>query len=289
MDKLGFVILTWNSVKYIENCLDSIFSMPKDRFLAHAVVIDNGSADGSIDALEQEKYKKENLTVIKLPENMGTTYPRNLGLKHFVAMGDEIDFICVLDSDTIVNATAMGTLIDALIKDKSCGIIGPRMHDSAMVYQCSGRQIPTATEKFLKAMPFAKLRKVGIAMQQMVSSEGVGTVNVGYLMSACWMMRRDIIDKVGLLDEKIFYAPEDVEYCIRVWKAGVSVQYCYDADIVHEWQRLSRKKFFSKHNYVHVKGLLYMYAKHRYLFSSKKFMELKVNEKNQSIFCESTF
>ena len=53
-------------------------------------------------------------------------------------------------------------------------------------------------------------------MQQMDHTDGL--CPVGYLMSACWMMRPTLFDEVGLLDENIFYAPEDVEFCIRVWK-----------------------------------------------------------------------
>lgn len=48
---------------------------------------------------------------------------------------------------------------------------------------------------------------------------------VGYLMSACWVMRTELIDKIGLLDENIFYAPEDVEFCLRAWVNGYNVLY----------------------------------------------------------------
>ena len=107
-------------------------------------------------------------------------------------------------------------------------------------------------------------------METNLPETGAGTVRVGYLLSACWVMRTEIFEKVGLFDEKIFYAPEDVEFCIRCLKAEYNNLYCYDADIVHEWQRLSRKKMFSKHNFEHIKGLFYMFAKHRYLFRIPK-------------------
>lgn len=69
--------------------------------------------------------------------------------------------------------------------------------------------------------------------------------DVGYLMSACWMMPAILIEKIGLLDENIFYAPEDVEYCLRAWKRGYRVCYDQDALIVHAWQRLSRKNYLA--------------------------------------------
>ena len=93
---------------------------------------------------------------------------------------------------------------------------------------------------------------------------------VDYLMSACWLIRPDVLAKTGLLDDEIFYAPEDAEYCIRVWKTGFQVAFCPRATIIHEWQRLSKKKLVSKMNWEHIKGLAYMFKKHRYLFTTQK-------------------
>ena len=93
---------------------------------------------------------------------------------------------------------------------------------------------------------------------------------VDYLMSACWLVRPEVFDKAGLLDEKIFYAPEDAEFCIRVWKAGYKVAFCPEARIIHEWQRLSKKKLISRMNLEHLKGLAHMFRRHRYLLSAEK-------------------
>ena len=93
-------------------------------------------------------------------------------------------------------------------------------------------------------------------------------------MSACWLIKKEVIEHIGYLDEKIFYAPEDVEYCIRAWKNGYRIMYCRDAEIIHEWQRLSRKKLFSRHNWEHIKGLAYMFCKYRYCFNTDKLEKL---------------
>jgi len=83
---------------------------------------------------------------------------------------------------------------------------------------------------------------------------------------------------VGLLDEKIFYSPEDVDYCIRVWKAGFDIRYLPKYEIIHDAQEISRAKgirinFFTLS---HIKGLLYLFLKHRYLFSGKKFSKRQI-------------
>lgn len=272
MTKIGFVILTWNSEKCIGACLDSIFSLDGGRLEGKVIVVDNGSTDGTEAEIKKAVSTHQSsftCDIHKLDKNYGTTSSRNKGIKALLDDSD-IEYICALDSDTVVNTSAMLTLIDVLENDPNCAIVGPRMKDKKGVYQRSGRNIPTLTEKLFKVLPIKSLGEKGQAMEASVQVDGSGTVEVGYLLSACWMMKKGIFKEVGLLDEKIFYAPEDVEFCIRCHKAGYSIKYCRDAEIIHEWQRLSRKKLFSKHNYEHLKGLAYMFGKHGYLFKTDK-------------------
>ncbi len=285
MTKIGFVILAWNSENCIYSCLASIFSLDGDRLCGKIIVIDNGSADqtaGQIDKVIADYNCQSEFTceVHKLDRNYGTTISRNIGLKRLI--DEDIDYICILDSDTVVNTDAILTLTNVLDKDRTVGIIGPRMKDKNSVYQHSGRNLPTLTEKLYKVLPVRALREKGVHMEGSILESGNGYVTVGYLMSACWMMRKELLTEIGLLDEKIFYAPEDVDYCIRCQKAGYSVRYCYDAEIIHEWQRLSRKKLFSKHNYEHIKGLAYLFWKHRYMVSAVKLEREFANKKAEN-------
>lgn len=271
---VGFVILTWNSEKYISECLNSLIALCGNGISGNIVVIDNGSSDDTVQRINQVfRIDRDDVEhkLFQLEKNYGTTISRNIGIRYLLECQKKPNYICVLDSDTVVNELAIDNLISVLESDPSCGIVGPRMHDANMVYQRSGRQIPTLSEKMLKVLPVKSLQAKGTAQETTIPEDGTGSVDVGYLVSACWMMRSDLFAQVGLLDEKIFYAPEDVDFCIRVRKAGMRVQYCYDADILHHWQRLSRKKLFSKHNYEHLKGLVYLFWKHKYLFHSPKF------------------
>ena len=62
-------------------------------------------------------------------------------------------------------------------------------------------------------------------------------MEVDYLISACWLFTREVYEKVGPLDEQIFYAPEDVDFCIRVWKAGFKIGYVPEYKMVHDFER----------------------------------------------------
>ena len=264
--RIGFVILTWNSEKVIGKCLRSISELKDVE--AEVIVIDNGSADGTLDTVRQ--YRQElggRLTVLRYLKNVGTTVSRNVGIKRL--LDREIDYICILDSDTEVNDEAFLLLDSEMKSHPGYGIIGPTLVTSGGVVQMSARAFPTALEKFYKAVPIASVQAKGEAMErQLPEDENAVSWPVDYLMSACWLVRPEVFDKAGLLDEKIFYAPEDAEFCIRVWKAGYEVAFCPGARIIHEWQRLSKKKLISKMNWEHIKGLGHMFRKHRYFVSA---------------------
>ena len=93
---------------------------------------------------------------------------------------------------------------------------------------------------------------------------------VDYTCSAFWLFSRELITRVGLLDEKIFYAPEDVDYCLRTWLSGRTVLIDGAVTVIHHAQEISRKGVFSKSLWLHAFGLLYFFRKHRFVLSSKR-------------------
>lgn len=271
MASIAFVVLTWNSEKYIENCINSICTL--EKYNTFIYVVDNGSTDGTLQIIERLKSKcieNVKMFLILYEKNMGTTVSRNAALKK---VNHDTDYICVLDSDTEINEKAVDILIGQLLENEKYGIIGPKMKSPDGSVQQSGRNIPTLTEKILKALPIKAAQRIGEDIEKPQGESQNEPYEVGYLMSACWLMRRDVIDRVGLLDENIFYAPEDAEYCIRVWKSGYQVMFCPKAEIIHVWQRISKKRFFSRMNMEHIKGLFYMFSKHNCWFSNRKIFD----------------
>ncbi len=267
-NRIGFVILTWNSEGVIENCLQSIFNLKNIKH--EVVIVDNGSSDSTCEIVKKYiSLYPENIKIIMYSENKGTTVSRNNGIKAF--NNEQLDYYCILDSDTIINEYAFNMLIAELKNHNDYGIIGPKLITSSGIEQMSARAFPTLLEKIYKATPIKALQIKGENMEIQVPPKiWENSYPVDYLMSACWLIKKEVIEKVGLLDEKIFYAPEDAEYCIRVWKKGYKVAYCPNVSIIHEWQRLSKKKLISKINWEHLKGLVYMFKKHKFLFSTSK-------------------
>lgn len=267
MDKVSFVILTWNSEKVILPCLESISSIHEQT--VEVILIDNGSADGTVQVVNRflEEHPGMAIRTICLEKNYGTTVSRNIGIKN---IADDSNFVCILDSDTIINQEAVTELISVIQSDPRNGIAGPHMVNLEGVEQVTAKCIPTAFLKFCKAFPLRAVQKIGERKEAYQFDGSQRSYPVGYLISACWMIRREILGKTGLLDEKIFYSPEDVEFCVRVWNSGFRVLYCPKAKIIHATQRISKKKLISRHNWEHVKGLVYFFRKYGLFFSSGK-------------------
>ena len=83
-----------------------------------------------------------------------------------------------------------------------------------------------------------------------------------YVIGACQVFRRDVLGKVGLLDEGIFYGPEDCDFCIRVRKAGFTIDYLPQLRLTHDWRRATRRSPLGTLGRRHLKALLRFWMRH---------------------------
>ena len=275
-EKIAFIILFWNSEKHIEACLRSVFSLSYDVFV---VAVNNGSTDKTSEILDRFKDNGK-MDVISLPENMGTTKSRNMALKK---IPEDTKWICILDDDTIINELAVDALIAAMKENEEALIASPRMWDKSKKEQMSCKRFPTLWLKIKKVVPIKKIKQKAEKDEAYSFFPGksfddsdppiAGDKNIyeaDYAISACWMMKKEILSEVGFLNEKIFYSPEDTEYCVQIWKAGYKVIFVSGASIYHMTQRRSHKKFFSRVNIEHIKGLVYFFWKYRAFLKTRR-------------------
>lgn len=261
---ISFVILTWNSENHIEQSLCSIKSALSSSNLDYEIyIIDNGSEDNTLDFVQELKKSYSNkLIVIKLGRNTGTTYSRNLAIKK--ARGR---FVCIMDSDVEIFPGTIEALVCNLQQSPAIGLAVPKLLYPSGSLQKSTDKFPTFLRKVQRYF----------FLKQIESKENNQTLpekqyfTVDYAISALWLMKRQLFNEVGLLDEKIFYAPEDVDFCLRVWKAGYQVVYNPKVSAIHHTQEISRGFSLNKAFFSHISGLFYYFRKHGYLFSPPSF------------------
>ena len=255
---ISVVILTWNSERYLATCLKTLLSDLELHSRSYQVyVVDNGSKDETVSLINRfyEKYPK-GLLPISLRNNYGTTKSRNMALKK--AAGK---YILIMDSDVSVSPGAVEVLIRTLELNSRIGITAPLLTYPDGTLQKSTDVFPTVFTKMWRLLFLKTMEK-----QQNPHNTKGSLVSVDYAISAVWLMKREILNIVGLLDENIFYSPEDIDYCFRVKEAGFEVVINTESRFIHDAQEISRGFRFNRAKLEHAKGLAYYFWKHRYVF-----------------------
>lgn len=263
--QISIITLTWNSERYIERMIESVF---RDSNLSDVkieiIIVDNGSSDSTVELIKGLQENKSNLFLIELARNFGTTVTRNIGIKQ-----SQGKFILILDSDTEVCPGILKGLIEAfkVIKSPNIGIIHPRLVFPNGELQESARRFPTLLTKIFRLFSWEGKRVSDESLPAVICGE---IAIVDYAISAAWFMKRDLFDEIGFFDENIFFAPEDAEFCARCWTKGFEVWYYPKVKIVHHCQRITKKRIFSILAMKHLKGLLYFWWKYQLFLTREK-------------------
>ena len=266
---ITFVILTWNSDVFLKPCFDSIVAKcNREQVAFEIIVIDNGSTDDSRFIFSEFTARLPGrFHCILLEENRGTTYTRNLGLEK--ARGQ---VICILDSDTELEKGSLQTIIDRLNDNKNIGIVAPRLVLPDHTIQNSVKRFPTFWHKLIKVFKVVTGKKI-VDLDFYSDFPFRDDTAVDTAISACWFFRKELLDEVGYLDEKIFYSPEDLDYSVRVRKEGRDIVYFPHFTVIHHTQQISHNNPFSKVSRSHFVGLLYYFKKHGGWLSTKKLLK----------------
>ncbi len=255
--KVSFVILTWNSVENIASCLASLPASLTCSF--EVIVVDNGSQDGTVDTI---KKHFPTVRIIQNSTNSGVACARNQGIR-----ASRGQYVLILDDDTVVHPLAVQTLVQLLDGSARVGLCGPRLVDAEGQLSLSCRLFPTFWDKLSRWLPGNFWRAMR-RRTELADWDHEAPRSVDYLIGACQLIRRRALDEVGLLDELIFYGPEDVDLCLRMHEFGWGVMYEPRATVVHDERRIARS-MLSGLGWRHMYGVAYYFWKHGYLFSRR--------------------
>ena len=254
--QLSVVLICWNSLNYLREALASLQETLTASTESEIIIIDNGSTDDT-DTFIATHYPQ--VTYRRLPENRGVAYARNRGIE--LAQGQ---YVWLLDDDTIANSEALNEMLQYMHTHPQCGICGCRLLNANGETQESYKPYPSLA---IKVRNVLQSRLGGNTPADYYAREiALGTpFEPTYIIGACQLIRREVIVQIGLLDEKIFYGPEDADYCIRARKAGWHTAYLPQVGIVHHWKRITNRSPFSRIGRKHTAALIYFYCKHRKL------------------------
>ncbi len=225
---LSIIIVSYNTKDLLKDCLESIFKNSQS-LKTEIIVVDNDSGDGSAEYLK--KLKRKEVKTIFNQDNLGFSKANNQGIKK--ARGE---FIFLLNSDTQIKKGSLQKLVAFAKEKKDLGVVGPCLLNKDGSVQASCFNLPTissAIKQFWLGQKGA-FEKYAAKEKREVEAEAV--------VGAAFLIPREVISKVGLLDERYFFYFEDMDYCRRVRKRGLRVYYLPQAKIIHLHGSSAQKK-----------------------------------------------
>ena len=246
MKKIYVILVNYNGTEDTIQCVESLRKVNKPDF--KIIIVDNGSSDNSVQ--EIKKITDENTILIEAGDNLGFSGGNNLGIKF--AMNDDVDYVLLLNNDTLVEPDFLSIIIERAEKEKGKSVIAPKIY-----YAYDREHLWYAGGTFSKFTS----RTTHIGINEKNSEKFDVSKKVSFMTGCCMLIPTDIIKKVGLLDEDFFLYCEDLDYSCRIVKNGYKLIYEPKAVIYHKVSA-STGKVSDIYTYYMVRNKYYIIKRH---------------------------
>lgn len=246
--RLTILVLNWNGLADTRALLASLKACRAPAgWSLHVLVVDNGSSDGSADALAREFPDAE---LLALGQNLRFAGGNNAGLRHALANG--ADAVMLLNNDTEADPALCEKLIQAIEQHDGAAAAAPLIYFSppaSNIWYAGGHCVP--------ALGFAGhrgLRRPDHGQYRRIES-------TGYLTGCCLLARREVWEKVGPLDESYYIYAEDADWSLRARAAGVALLFVPTARLWHKVSSSTTESSRFK-TYQRLRANLVLFARH---------------------------
>jgi N-acetylglucosaminyl-diphospho-decaprenol L-rhamnosyltransferase len=227
------IIVNWNTRDLLVQCLQSLHDTTGDQDL-EVIVVDNASSDGSP---EMVRKRFPQVKLIENQENVGFAQANNQAIKRCRG-----HYMLLLNSDTQVLPGSLDKTVRFMDEHPRTGITGVRLLNPDRTFQASYTPFPTLWQEFLMLSGLGR-SLIRPTFPSCAPETGKGAQQIkGYVEGAYLMARREAVDQVGGLDERIFMYAEEVDWCYRFAQAGWEVWYLPDVAIVHYGGQSSKQR-----------------------------------------------
>jgi len=269
---IGVVTVTYNSGGVIDEFMMSILKQTYADFILY--IVDNASPDDTLRRLAE--YRDDRIVPIPNEVNTGVAEGNNIGIR--AALKDGCGFVLLINNDTVFEPNLISKLTDGL-REHKCDMVVPKIlfFDDPTKIWCAGGY-------------FNALRGTG-------SHFGLGRKDdgrfdlaraVGYSPTCCMLIKREVFDRVGLMDSSYFLYFDDTDFCLRAYRSGVKLWYLSSARLRHKVSSLTGgtsivtiRYITRNHVYYMLKhyprwqivlycSMLYVYILGKYLFLSRR-------------------
>lgn len=233
---LSIIIVNYNTKDLLKECIDSIAKHTKGKKY-EIIVIDNASADGSPEEVGKLARRLKLIKLIKNKKNIGFAAANNQGIK--VARGK---YFLLLNSDTLLKKNVLAEMLSWMDNHTKVGLATCALLNSDGSTQGTGGYFPTLIRVFswmiLRLVPnIDKIIKPFHPVHHLADRKGAeffeNEKELDWITGAFFLIRREVFEQIGYLDEDYFMYTEDTDYCFRAKKAGWKVYYLPQWGINH--------------------------------------------------------
>jgi GT2 family glycosyltransferase len=253
--EVSIIVISRDVREEVLRCLGTVREHAGD-VTAETILVDNGSRDGTVDAV---RAAFPDTRVVALERNEGGS-ARNHGLR--LATGRYLMF---LDSDAELTDGVLTDLVAFMDAHPQVGLVGPRLVYVDGSLQPSARRLPHPALPILRRPPLRRWFEDGPLVRRhlMLDVPAERTREAEYVIGACQLFSRAAQEAVGELDPRIPFAPEDIDWCVRIRAAGFRIAYRPEVTVVHLYRRTTAKRPLSRAALLHLYGFAYFFWKWR--------------------------
>ncbi len=225
--KLAVILVNYNGKDYNEACIESVRANRIDGEV-RIIVVDNASADGSMQTLRKRYAGEEGVELLELDDNYGFSYANNAGIRRAKEWG--ADAVLLLNNDTEIADTMLKELLACAVRHPD-SMIAPKIYysdDRKRIWSAGGSVSPV----------IRKVRHIGLNQEDRGQYEEER--RIFFATGCCLFLPMQVIARAGLLDERFFLYYEDTEYSFRLRKLGIDIFYCPQAVMYHKVGASSR-------------------------------------------------
>ena len=231
---LSLIVVSWNTCVLLNHCIRTALEA-LEHIPGEIIVVDNGSADGSADMVRKEFSDHPQVALIANVDNLGFAASNNLGYRY--AAGSVIG---VVNPDILIDANALHAMYEHILANTGVGIVSCELVGKNGESQTIHRAFPTLPRVlFTQTRLGRKIDRLAFArhfdnLYRLRSVPRHGIQHVDQVAGACFLIRREVVERIGgLFDERFPILGNDVDLCRRVHDAGLTVVLMFDERLVH--------------------------------------------------------
>ncbi|MCK5084504.1 MAG: glycosyltransferase family 2 protein [Candidatus Pacebacteria bacterium] len=235
------IVLNWNGKEDTLECLESLEKINYSNY--KIVVVDNGSED---DSVSETKKQFPKVKIIENKKNLGFAGGNNVGIKYAINSGAR--YVLLINNDTMVEENFLSELVEVGESDEKVGVLGSKIY-----FHSEPDRIWFAGGK----VSWLKNKGTHIGLDQIDNGQYDKIKETDYLTGCCLLIKREVIEKIGVLEEDYFLYYEDTDFSLRAKNANYKIVYVPKSKIYHKISR-STKPGSSDYIYYHTRNGLVM-------------------------------